>query len=179
MKIDQLIHVGYILKPHGVYGVLKFISKYEFPADFQEINALFLGQADDTLPYIIENVEQIAPKQYLVKFEDVDKKDIADKLSKKQVYITSEQFKQWINTDNLPHDYGYLIGYDLLNQERQLIGAVEDIMALPEQYLAQLIVNGREILVPLQEDLIIEINTKKHYIQVDIPDGLIEMYFEP
>jgi 16S rRNA processing protein RimM len=115
----------------------------------------------------------------LVKFEDVDKKDIADKLSKKQVYITSEQFKQWINTDNLPDDYSYLIGYDLLNQERQLIGAVEDIMALPEQYLAQLIVNGREILVPLQEDLIIEINTKKHYIQVDIPDGLIEMYFEP
>jgi hypothetical protein len=31
------------------------------------------------------------------------------------------------------------------------------------------------VLVPLQEDLILEINHKLQYIQVDIPDGLLEM----
>jgi 16S rRNA processing protein RimM len=123
-------------------------------------------------------LENIAPKEYLVKFEDVEQKEDAEKLSRKPVFITEEQFKEWINVEELPQDFAYLVGYDLLNQDRQLIGAIEDIMNLPEQDLAQIMVNGREVLVPLQDDLILEINNKKQFIQVDIPDGLLEMYLE-
>jgi 16S rRNA processing protein RimM len=46
MKINQLVQVGYILKPHGVRGVLKFIADYDFPDDFLEINALFIEQGN-------------------------------------------------------------------------------------------------------------------------------------
>lgn len=178
MKINQLVHVGYLLKPHGVHGTLKFVAQYSFPDEFLQINAFFLEHPEGRLPFIVESLESIAPNEYLVKFEDVSQKEEAEKLAHKQVYITEEQFNQWIDLDNLPEDYSYLIGYDLLNQDRQFIGSIEDVMNLPEHHLAQITVNGREVFIPLQEELIIEINNKKQFIQIDIPHGLLEMYTE-
>lgn len=175
MNIDQLNQVGYILKPHGVRGVLKFIAQHQFEDSFLDTNALFLGQDKDTVPYIIETLEQIGSNEYLVKFEDVNSKEEAKPLSKKQVFITEAQFTEFVIEDETDENYSFLIGFYLLNQDKQTIGKIDDVMILPEQELAQVYVNNREVLVPLQEDLILEINEKENYVQVDIPDGLLEM----
>jgi 16S rRNA processing protein RimM len=175
MNINQLIQVGYILKPHGVRGVLKFISTVNLDEPFLDTNVLFLEQGQNKIPFIIETLEQTAPNEYLVKFEDINTKEEAVSLSKKQVSVTEEQYDEFVVEDESDSDYTYLIGFELLNQDMHVIGKIDDIMVLPEQELAQVFVNNREVLVPLQDDLILEINQKQHYIQVDIPEGLLEL----
>jgi 16S rRNA processing protein RimM len=178
MNLDQLFQVGYILKPHGVRGVLKFIANYELDDAFLDTNALFLEEGNGNVPYIIQSIEHIGKHEYLVKFEDVDDKEAADKLRKKPVSLTEEQYNDFVIDDETDAGYANLIGFDLLNQDKQIVGTIKDIMVLPEQELAQIFVNNREVLVPLQDDLILEINEKKQYVQVDIPDGLLDMYLE-
>jgi len=178
MNLDQLIQVGYILKPHGVRGVLKFIANYELEDAFLNTNALFVEQGKEKIPYIIQTIEHIGNNEYLVKFEDVNDKETADKLAKKAVSFTEEQYSEFVIEEESDAGFAYLIGFELLNQDKQPVGTIHDIMVLPEQELAQIFVNNREVLVPLQDDLILEINQKKQYIQVDIPDGLLDMYLE-
>ena len=51
---------------------------------------------------------------------------------------------------------------------------MEDIFETPQQLLAQVTYQEKEILIPLNEDFIIKIDNKKKSISLQLPDGLID-----
>jgi 16S rRNA processing protein RimM len=174
---QKFISIGTILKPHGVRGVLKFIADYDFSEDFLKANVLYLQLGSEkNIPYIIETFEEIKRKEYLVKFEDVNTKEFAEKLVKKEVFITENLFEKWITEDEYNTSFSYIIGFNLLNEKQELIGKIEDVIDLTSHEIAQVFVNSKEVLVPLQESLILEIDEEKKQVVMNIPEGLLEIY---
>jgi 16S rRNA processing protein RimM len=132
--------------------------------------------SEKNIPYIIETFEEIKRKEYLVKFEDVNTKEFAEKLVKKEVFITENLFEKWITEDEYNTSFSYIIGFNLLNEKQELIGKIEDVIDLTSHEIAQVFVNSKEVLVPLQESLILEIDEEKKQVVMNIPEGLLEIY---
>lgn len=173
---STFISIGKISKPHGVRGVLKFIADYNFNEDFLKATVLFIQQGNTNLPYIIESIERPGTYEYLVKFEDVNQREVSEKLAKKEVFTTQENLDKWVIEEEEYDSFSYLVGFDLFNQNQELLGKIEDVLELPQHELAQLNINGKEVLIPLDENLIIEIDEEKHAIHIHIVDGLLDIY---
>jgi len=173
---QQFISIGIISKPHGVRGVLKFMADYTFNEQFLKATAFFVKQATGNIPFIIETIEHIGNKQYLVKFEEISQRETAEKLTKKEVFINTADFDKWVVEEEGEESFSYVIGFELLDEHENLIGKIEDVIDLPQHELAQLHINGKEVLIPLDENLIIEINEEKQRVMMQIPDGLLDIY---
>jgi len=69
-------------------------------------------------------------------------------------------------------EYDFLIGYTAYDKETEL-GLVTGILSHPAQILAEINVNGNEVLIPIVDDLVIEIDKRKKKIVFDVPEGLV------
>ena len=43
------------------------------------------------------------------------------------------------------------------------------------QWLAKLTYEGKEVLVPLIEQMILDVNVRNKFIRMDLPEGLLEL----
>jgi ribosomal 30S subunit maturation factor RimM len=52
---------------------------------------------------------------------------------------------------------------------------IDVVREFPEQEMAVIFRNNKEILVPLHADLIVKVDHEKNTVTVSIPDGLLEL----
>ena len=69
-------------------------------------------------------------------------------------------------------------GFKMVDKIKGNLGAIEEIMQIGVQWLAQLTYRDKEILVPLVPQTINQVNLKTKTIYVDLPVGLIEVYLD-
>ena len=67
-------------------------------------------------------------------------------------------------------------GFILLNQDEIEIGVIEDVISMPQQELAQIMTKAQqEILIPLHESLIVDIDPDRKVVKMEIVDGLTDL----
>ena len=68
------------------------------------------------------------------------------------------------------------IGFNLVDKQKGSLGPIEDVMQTGAQWLAKLTVEGKEVLIPLAEQMIIQVSVKNKFVRIDLPDGSLEVY---
>ncbi len=68
-----------------------------------------------------------------------------------------------------------LIGYTIVSGNDTL-GEIVEVIEQPHQLLCKIILNSKEVLIPVHEDFLKKIDKKKRQIIVDLPEGLLEIY---
>jgi 16S rRNA processing protein RimM len=63
-----------------------------------------------------------------------------------------------------------------LDEQRGELGEIVEIHEYPQQYVAVVPHRFREILFPLNDDFIKEIDAEKSVLHVSLPEGLIDLY---
>lgn len=178
MNLHQFIPIGKLAKPHGVRGVLKFIADYTFLDTFLQTKALFIEDGNSKLPFIVIKIEYTVGNQYLVTLEDINSKEAAEKIKNRDVFLPKDIAESLIKEDEWEETFAYLEGYELQNENKEKVGIIEEVITMPQHELAKLIIDNREVLIPLEEELIIDINEKKQIITIMIPDGLLDIYLQ-
>ncbi|HMO39027.1 MAG TPA: ribosome maturation factor RimM [Saprospiraceae bacterium] len=167
-----MISIGVCKKPHGVGGELKVQIDAEYVAGFLESKVLFIGWQGKEVPYFIENIR--AGHDIFVKLEDLDTREAAAVLAGKEIFLREEDL-QFAPADPDEDDPEAWIGYQLWDVEHGLIGAIEDVVEYPQQIMAVLTYQGREILIPLNEHLIEAVDLDAQTLRMNLPTGLLEL----
>src|SRR5690606_31146182 len=79
-----------------------------------------------------------------------------------------------------PDDFRYtdLVGYLVVDEQEGELGEITAVQEFPQQFLATVDFDGQELLFPLSEDLILGIDEEEQVIEVELPEGLIDLYRE-
>jgi len=56
-----------------------------------------------------------------------------------------------------------------------VLGEIKEIIEYPQQEMAAIIIKEKEVLIPLNEQLILEIDEEKKLISMDLPEGLLNL----
>jgi 16S rRNA processing protein RimM len=174
LDIHSLIPIGFINKTHGFQGELSLAINNELSLSVDQFKDSFLFVQLDGLPvpFFVENIREKA-NGVLVKFDTIDDELNAKNLVGKKVF--AQKMKQEKN-DDPEADWFDLIGYTVSDESYGELGPILEIQELPMQFLASCKVNGKEILFPLHEEIILEIDNEKKTIQIDLPEGLLDVY---
>ena len=129
---------------------------------------------NNPLPYFIDDMELSDSGSCLFKFEEVNDRTEATKLSGKEFFIDKKNLKK------APKETGYnfLVGYKLIDSLNGELGVIENIYEMPSNSLAQLTIQSKEILIPLTEETVVKADKKKKEVTVNISEGLLDVYLK-
>ncbi|MCX6276063.1 MAG: ribosome maturation factor RimM [Bacteroidetes bacterium] len=169
MKKDlSLKKIGFISKLNGFNGELVIAGTSE---DFLTEKFLFMFMDGMPVPF---SVEEMFDKggNVIVKLEDVNDEDSARRFIKLEVFIVQKKRKPKSEINSI-HD---LLNYHLIDSTFGDLGPIIRIDEFPQQEIAVCIVKEKEVLIPINNDFIDDIDDENRQILVTLPDGLIDLY---
>lgn len=170
-----MIEIGKCAKPHGLDGTLKCQIDERYLDDVLQAKALFIGVGANPIPYFIESARE--GNQFLVKLEEVNSREEAETLAHKPIFLREEDLleSEYVEDEFADNRYEKWIGYEIIDTEMGNIGKIEQILSLPGHFTAEINHNGKEILIPIHENLIVQINKEKKQLFLNLPDGLLNL----
>jgi 16S rRNA processing protein RimM len=162
--------IGYISKTHGLKGHIILRLNELINIDEDAIKSIFLDINGSQVPYFIE---ECRPNNagYIIKLETIDTVDTSKKLIGKKAFALSDFVLE--NDESLKE----FIGYAIIDVKSGNIGNIADVDEKTDNAIIKVIhPSGVEIILPFNDDFIIEIDDDLKTIEFNAPEGLIEMY---
>lgn len=172
MEIDNTFYIGYISKTRGLKGELQLFFEFD---DYQalDFDVLFLEIDKKLVPFFVESYKTQANKTAFLFLEDVDHIDRAQPLIRKKAYLPNTQRPQRDPDDFRITDLKGFTVHDLTHGE---LGEISEIHDFPQQHVAVVPYRDTELMFPLNEDLITAIDREGKSIEVNLPEGLLDVY---
>lgn len=167
-----MIRIGKIVATHGLNGSLVLTHVVGNSKWLKKEHALLIEmQKGSYIPYFVTQVKEVNAEEYVINVEDIEKVEAAKKLISKHVYVDETILKTLAKQSPL-----LWIGFSVTDSQKGALGNIEDVIQTGSQWLAKLTYNDTEILIPLIEQTIDEVDIKKKAIKVTLPEGLLEVY---
>jgi 16S rRNA processing protein RimM len=170
--MDQYFSIGQIVATFGLNGEVVLKHNLGKKTSLKGLEVMFIEEAKDKfIPYFITATKIKNEAEVYVSVDGITTKEAAKKITAKKVWLREEDFhKQAGKTAPIS-----LIGYMMIDGTKEL-GNVLEVIEQPLQILCRLDIDGKEVLIPLHEETIVNINHKKKQVVVELPDGLLEVY---
>jgi 16S rRNA processing protein RimM len=171
------VTIGHTKKAHGLTGELKFAIEEQYLEDFFKNERIFLAIKGSKIPYFIANVR--GKGELIVLLEDVDNRSAAEALQSKEIFLRQQDILVDQEREfEMPDDaleYEGLTGFMIVDKTMGEIGLIDEVLEMPQQEMAFLKFKGREVLIPLNEQLIVAVDEKNRQVMMDLPEGLLEV----
>jgi len=170
---NNCVKVGFIQKPHGIHGELVIRFQEEYYETLEECPTLLLEIDHLLVPYFItdEGLRFKSGESVITQLDWVDTDKKAKDLCGLTVYVAQEDVVE----SELEMSAHALIGYMLIDEELGVIGKINEVNDYSGNVLLSVEYQGKEALVPLNEDLIVSIDEGTREIVLAIPEGLFDL----
>ena len=173
--MSEYIHIGKLVAPHGITGVVILEHALGKPITFKGIDALFVEkQAGSFIPYFIEAANAKTDTITHLQMEGVTTREAANFLTSKKVWLPQADFQKLVEK-NAPLA---LLGY-MVQEGGKDIGVIQEVIEQPHQLMVTILYNNQEAYIPLHEESLMGVNHAKKIVQVQLPDGLLDLYSDP
>lgn len=174
MKSNDCFEIGYIAKTKGLKGEVQVSFSYYEPEKLK-LDAVFIEYDGKMIPHFVR--EYKIPQKFMgyFLFEDIDHIDKAQKIIHRKIFLPN-RLKPKKNKDEFL--FKDLEGFTATDVTIGMLGQITEVKEFPKQYIAAVIYQEKEILFPLTDDLINDINIDNKTITINLPDGLIDIYME-
>lgn len=156
MKPEDLFSIGYISKTQGLKGEVQVYLEEDVIDNYFSNGTLFLEINNKAVPYFIENMRIQKSVAYFC-FEDVNSIEEAKTLVGQRVLIP-KKLRPKRKTGDLT--YKDLVGFFVSDEKEGDLGEIFEVFEYPKQFVAAILVNDAEVLLPLNEDIIKSIDVK-------------------
>lgn len=171
MNKEDYIEIGHIGKPHGYKGHMNLSITSEHDVLFDRLTFVLLEVNNLLTPFFIENLDH--KHKILLKLENIHNDVEAKKLQSKKLFVPKENVVIVEGADDSEY-----VGFELIDHTKGSLGKVIRIEEMPANDVFIVVYEGKEIILPITDDFIEEINETTKTIKYLAPEGLIELYLE-
>lgn len=174
MKKEDCYELGYLGKTFKLKGELFAHLDADDLTLYSTIDALFLEQNEQLIPFLIEKI-QVREKDVVVKLEEVDSIEVAQELVGSKIYLPLAVLPNLEEGDYYLHE---LLDFLVIDESLGELGKINRLYDETNQDILGMLYKGKEVLIPLVDDIILSVDKEKQHIQVSLPEGLLELYLE-
>lgn len=171
IRKEEVYKIGVFNKPHGIHGELSFTFTDDI---FDRVEAEYLICLLDGIlvPFFLEEYRFRSDSTALVKLEGIDTAERARMFTNIEVYFPAKHAED-MEPDELSWDF--FVGFRIEEIHHGKLGEVTEVDTSTINTLFVVNYNGEELLIPAQEDFIVDIDQKHKVITVDLPEGLLSL----
>jgi 16S rRNA processing protein RimM len=169
----ERVVVAELLRPRGNRGEVLARPLSDVPGRLESLNeAQVLLPTGADIPVKVERA-WVHGEHWVFKFAGVDSISAAETLRDSDLWIPPEQRGQLPEGEYFESD---LLGCSLVDQvSGQELGRVLGFERYGGPLLLELVVNGREVLVPFVPEICREVDVVNKRIKALLPDGLLDL----
>lgn len=173
MRKEDCFYLGNIVKKHSFRGEVVIKLDTDEPELYKNMESVFVDLGNNLVPFFIEKSSLSKGVMLRVKFEDVDSEQDADAMMKAGIYLPLNLLPKLSGNKFYYHE---VIGFKITDANFGEVGTIVHINDKAAQPLFEIDRDGLEIFIPMIDDFIKKIDRKNKIIQVETPEGLIDLY---
>lgn len=166
--------LGYISRIVGLKGELAFSLDTDTPERYANINSVFIDINGALVPFFISKIT-IKGTNAFASLEGIDTIQKAEELVKHTLYLPLNLLPPLKGKKFYFHE---MPGFKVIDKTHGDIGVIEEVLDLPQHAVFQIKHGEIEILIPANEQFIIDINREAKELTINAPEGLIDIYLE-
>lgn len=173
MNKADCFHLGYVAKLHGFKGEVSLFLDVTNPEDYTSLDAVFIEINGQLSPFFVSSFKLKNNGFAAVKFEGVDTENAARVILRNDLYLPAQVLPKLSGKNFYDHE---VVGFKVVDVNFGEVGILETVIDLKVNPLLQIMNGKKEILVPLIEGILENVDRKNKILTIKAPAGLIELY---
>ena len=165
--MDRVL-IGKITSPVGLKGEVRVYNYSDRIQIWEETEELIVGD----VPRRIENL-RTQKNMLVIRFSGIDSREAAEELRNVEVFVSEEDLPELEEGEIYIRD---LIDMEVVEVSGNVVGTVTDV--IDNEFQDTLSVKtdeGKQVLIPAVEPIVVSIDEDENIITVDLPEGLLEL----
>jgi len=173
MDKKDFYYLGKIMKTSGFKGSLMFFFDVDDMAPYRELEAVFVDISGELIPFAIKTINLKGSNTAYVHLEEVNSEEEAIALTGKDLYLPLSFLPPLSGNKFYYHE---ITGFEVVDKHAGPIGKVEAVMDQGPQDVFIIRLGEKEILLPVTDEIVRDVDREKKILTVNAPEGLLEIY---
>lgn len=173
MNINECYRLGKITKPFGYKGQVVIFLDVDTPEDYQTLDSAFVEIKNNLIPYFFK-IDSLNGNKAVVTFEDLSVEE-AHGLIGNDLYLPLSLLPKLSGNKFYYHE---IIHFKVVDAVHGDIGEIASVIDYPAHPLFQIMKDGTEILIPIVDPIIKNVDRENKTIHIEAPNGLIDLYLD-
>ncbi len=173
MQKEECFYLGKIVRKYSFKGEVLIKLDTDEPELYTELESVFVDFNNNLIPFFIEQSGLHKSTLLRVRFEDLDTEQKADEIIGLEVYLPLNFLPELEDDQFYYHE---IIGFTAEDVNFGKIGIVKGVNDSAAQALFEIERDGKQILIPVNDDFIQKVDKKNKTLLLDTPEGLIDLY---
>ncbi|MBT8261329.1 MAG: ribosome maturation factor RimM [Bacteroidia bacterium] len=173
MQKKDCFFVGKIVKKYSFKGELLVKLDTDEPKQFLKMESVFVEKHKNLIPFFIESVSLHKSSLLRIKFEEVSTEADAEALLGSELYLPLDLLPELSGNQFYYHE---IIGFKIVDTSFGEVGTITGVNDSTAQALFEIDREGVEILIPVSDEIIKEVDRTTKTILIEAPEGLIDIY---
>lgn len=174
MQKEDCFYLGKITKKHGFKGNLIIHLDTDEPELYNNLESVFIEKDGILVPFFFESVQLYSLQKLLIRFEDISPEE-AESLIGRDLYLPLSFLPELDGNDFYYHE---IVGFLVIDKNFGELGLVKRINDNSPQALLEIEKEDKNILIPIVDEWILEVNREENFILIQTPEGLIDLYLQ-
>ena len=173
MRFEDCFFLGIVVGKYSFKGEVLLKLDTDEPEVYQSLDSLFLTQNNALIPFFVEKCAMHKPGLLRLRLEYVDNEEDANLIVKSKAYLPLTKLPKLAGNKFYYHE---IIGFDVVDKKLGKIGNVVSINENTAQATIEVYSSKKIALIPIVDEIILEVKRETKSIYVNTPPGLVDLY---
>jgi len=176
MNIEECFYLGKIVSKYSYKGEVLVKIDTDEPEIYDNMESVFITMKGGNLvPFFIERCRLHKSNLLRIDFEEVKDEAAADRIMRHELYLPLTMLPKLEGDKFYFHE---IIGFTVLDADHGNIGTITGVNDTTSQAIFEVDKNGKQLLIPMTDEILTKVDRDTKTIHVSTPDGLVELYLE-
>lgn len=173
MRKEDCFYLGKIVSKYSFKGEVLVKIDTDEPELYDSMESVFVALRNNLVPFFIKKCRLHKSQLLRIDFEEVNSEDDADKIMGSELYLPLSFLPELTGNKFYFHE---VIGYNLIDDVHGDIGTIQSINDTTSQALFEVLKGEKQLLIPINDDIITKVDRENKTIFVKTPEGLVDLY---
>ena len=170
MRKEDCFFLGTVVAKYSFKGEVLIKLDTDDPEAYLSLQSFLLENESRLIPYFTTKVQLHKSQLLRVSVEGIESEKQANIMIGKSVYLPLDQLPKLADDQFYFHE---IIGFEVIDPLQGPIGTITGVNDASSQVLLEVEYKKRQILIPLVDELIQQLDKKQKQLYLSIPEGLL------
>ncbi|MBB6372487.1 ribosome maturation factor RimM [Chryseobacterium shigense] len=172
MRKEDCYLLGKITRRHGLAGNVILKLDTDQPELYNKLESIFVEINGLLVPFFIAKSSWSKNDALNIAFKN-STEALVDQSLGKSVYLPLSSLPTLSGKQFYYHE---IIGFDILDENDKECGVIRSVNDQTAQNYFVTNLDGKEVVIPIIKDWILEVNREERFIKMQLPEGLIDVF---
>jgi len=175
MRKEDCYFLGKITRRHGLHGNVFLKLDTDQPEMYNKLDSIFVDINGLLVPFFVAKQSWGKPETLIISFKN-SSEALVDQVVNKDVYLPLSTLPVLSGKKFYYHE---VVGFEIREEDGKSCGIIQSVNDQTGQHYFVLDLGGKQIVIPIIRDWILEVNREEKFLKMSLPEGLMDVFLVP